>query len=152
LEILLENQDDFKHKVGKQLSPLSYAISQNDNLCFGSWEVRLKEMNCEYHVEFLPNLYGIKGPTLPTLILLDDLGGSLPQALKTSNNSHGMSLDKETHSGSQTSHTFKYNLRSKTRGAPIFSGGIARGLGTLETIDSKPSQRGRKSLISLAHK
>jgi hypothetical protein len=110
-------------------------------------------MNCEQLSDFLPNLSGIKGATPPTLIPLDVLGGPPPQATKTSKNSPGLSLDKETHSGSQTSETFKYNLRSRSRGAPIFSGGIAGGLGTLETIDSKPSlERGKKSLISLAQK
>jgi hypothetical protein len=80
------------------------------------------------------------------------LGGPQDQALETYENSHSLTAENDSHNVSQDSMNIKCNFRPRNRGSPILLGGIVGGLAILEKNDSKPSQRGNKSLISIAKK
>jgi hypothetical protein len=58
----------------------------------------------------------------------------------------------DTHSDSQVSEAIKYNLKSRTRGTSLFSGGIGEVRGFLDEKYFKMAQRGIKLFLSLAQK
>jgi len=102
-------------------------------------EVGLKETKCEQLGDFPPRLYIIKGAMAGNLIRMDFFGWKPCWATKTSKKSLGLLLDKDNHNVPQTFETFKYNLKSRSKGSHIFARGIVILLWNLEKNDSKPS-------------
>jgi hypothetical protein len=95
--------------------------------------------------DFLPSLLGINMHNPPPFIPLDGLGGtkgeSLP-TLETYVNSHGIFVDLDSHKYPQSFDVVKYNLVPESRGAPLFLGGVARGLGFLKKKTPNPPREG----------